>query len=266
MAKNPKTESPSDIRNPDSTTEVVNLSALLTKRAKFVRFSIWIVGDTPLITHAWSHKAKNEMLAKQVKAAKAGREQRNPESDFVNSLYEFGKDKNGHQYYGFPATGIKDAFLSGAHKDKGIPRTVAMGALWIDAQMVRSRPALSAAICDMPLLRIYGSDPQMREDMVKVGSGMNKTATLAYRGQFTVWAMKVTGRFNPEMLSDTQFAEMITSAGLSCGIGEWRNARKGMFGAFHMASHEEEMAWDAFAAGTGPMPIPESYQVSEAAE
>lgn len=237
--------------------DVLKLSAALSKKPKFQRFAIWIVGDTPLITHAWSEKAKREMLQKQVKAAKTGREQRDPQADFVNSLYEMGENA-----YGFPVTGVKNCILSAAHKDKGIPRTAAMGALWLDAEMVRTRPALAGAICDMPLVRIHGGNPEMREDMVKIGAGLNKTANLAYRAQFTVWAFRITGRFNPEVLSQVQLAAMIDDAGLACGIGEWRNERKGVFGAFHLANVEEEQDWDAYVTGKGSLPIPASYKLA----
>jgi hypothetical protein len=235
----------------------LKLSASLSEKPKYQRFVVWIVGDTPLITHAWSEKARREMLQKQLKAAKVGREMRDPQADFVNSLYEMGEGQ-----FGFPATGIKLCILAGAHKDKGIARSVAMGALWIDAQMVRTRPALAGAICDMPLVRVFGSPPEMREDMVRVGKGLNKTASLAYRGQFTVWAVKVTGRFHPEMLSQAQLAAMINDAGLACGIGEWRNERKGMFGAFHLASVEEERAWELYITGKGSLPVPDSYKAA----
>jgi hypothetical protein len=237
-----------------------SLSAVLSKKAVFKRFSLWVCGDTPLITHAWSEKARREMLAKQVKAVKAGREARNPQEDFVSSLYEMGDG-----VYGFPATGFKNAILSVAHKDKGIARSAVMAALWIDAEMVRSRPALAGAICDMPLTRIYGSQPEMREDMVRVGAGLNKTASLAYRAQFTVWAFKITGKFNSDVLTEEALAFLIDEAGMSSGIGEWRNEKKGMFGAFHRATMEEDAEWEAFAAGRGPMPVPASY-LPEAAE
>jgi hypothetical protein len=239
------------------TTE--SLSSLMSKKAKFKNFSVWIVGDTPLITHAWSEKAKREMLGKQVKAVKAGKEARDPQVDFVNSLYEMGDGS-----YGFPATGLKNCILSGAHKDKGIPRSVVMGALWINAEMVRVRPALAGAVCDMPLLRIYGSKPEMREDMVKIGSGLNKTANLAYRAQFTVWAFKATGRFNVDVLTQEQLAYLIDDVGMSCGVGEWRNERKGMFGAFHRATIEEETVWEKFSIGKAKLPVPVSY--AQAAE
>jgi hypothetical protein len=236
-----------------------SLAAQLSKKTQFKAFRTWIVGDTPIITHAWSEKAKREMLQKQVKATKAGKEARDPQADFVSSLYEMGEG-----VYGFPATGVKNCILSAAHKDKGIARTGVMAALWINADMVRVRPALAGAVCDMPLIRIYGSQPEMREDMVKIGSGLNKTANLAYRAQFTIWAMKVTGRFNPSVVTEEALAFLIQESGFSSGLGEWRNERKGMFGAFHMADADEELAWDSYAAGLGDLPIPASYK--EAAE
>lgn len=240
-----------------SKSEITSLSTLMSKAPKMKRFSMWIVGDTPLITHAWSEKAKREMLQKQVKATKPGKEARDPEQDFVNSLYEMGKDQ-----FGFPVTGVKNCILAAAHKDKGIARSSVMGALYLDADMVRVRPALAGAICDMPLVRIYGSDPEMREDMVRIGAGLNKTANLSYRGQFTVWAMKITGRLNSTVITDEALAFLVNESGMSCGIGEWRNERKGVFGAFHLASVGEEAAWDAYVAGKGDLPVPDSYDLA----
>ena len=60
------------------TTENVNLTKFLSVKPTFKKFSLWLIGDAPLITHAWSQKARLEMLQKQVKSAKAGREARDP--------------------------------------------------------------------------------------------------------------------------------------------------------------------------------------------
>ena len=242
-----------------SPSKTVNLAAVLAKEPQFTNFDMWLVGDTPLITHAWSEKAKRAMLAKHVKAPKAGKEARDPEADYVSSLYEMEKGK-----YGFPAMGVKNCILSAAHKDKGIPRTVVMAALWLNADMYRVRPALAGAICDMPLIRIYGSDPEMREDMVKIGGGLNKIASLAYRGQFWPWAMKITGRFNSTVLNEEMLVFLVRECGVSFGLGEWRNERKGMFGAFHLGDPDEQKAWEKFASGTGKSPVPVSY--AQAAE
>jgi hypothetical protein len=244
MAKQPK-KAPEKAAVENFTAEnPVSLSTLLAAKPKFSHFKVWLVGDTPLITHAWSEKAKREMLGKQGKAPSGGKEERNPHADYIASLYEMGDG-----VYGFPVTGIKKCILSRAHKDKGTARTDVRSSLWLDAQMVRVRPALAGAICDMPLVRIWGGDPEMREDMVKVGAGLNKTANLAYRGQFTHWAIRISGRYNPVVVNAATLSALIFEAGMACGLGEWRIERDGVFGTFHAADPDEEAAWEDFAAG-----------------
>lgn len=238
-------------------TNVVDLTSLNTE-VTLSSASIWLVGDTPLITHAWSEKARRDMLSKQTKAVKEkGKETRDPEGDYRNSLYEMGPDS-----YGFPVTGFKAAILSMAHKDKGLARSEAMKNLFIDADMVRVRPALAGAICDMPLVRIWGSDPEMREDMVRVGSGLNKTANLSYRAQFTHWAVNLHLRFSESAIPQGHLVSLIRAAGASIGVGEWRNERSGIFGAFHMATAVEVAAWDSFSKG-GPTPWAERQLAAE---
>jgi hypothetical protein len=102
--------------------------------------------------------------------------------------------------------------------------------------------------------------------MVRVGAGMNKTSTLAYRAQFFPWAAKITGRFNPTQVPAESLAFLFEEAGRACGLCDWRNEKRGVFGAFNMGLAEEEAEWEAFAKGEGPMPIPESAALMEAAE
>lgn len=241
---------------------IISLRALLEGKVTFKRFEVWIVGDTPLITHSWSEKARLDMLRKQVKAlAPAGRQARDPEEDFQNSLYEIREG-----VYAFPTMAAKLALMSAAHKDKGINKTSILSNVWLDCQMFKVRPALAGAVCDMPLTRIYGAKPQMREDMVRVGIGMQKTSTLAYRPQFFPWAAKITGRFNPTQVPPEALAFLFDEAGRACGLCDWRNEKKGAFGAFHMGREQEEREWTNFANGAGPMPVPESAALMEAAE
>jgi hypothetical protein len=257
MAKKAKTIS--ETEPVVASNEPVNLGALLSKKPIFQAFRLWIVGDTPLIVHAWSKKAKDEMLAKQVGATRGGKEKRDPQQDFVNSLYPMGEDE---KTFGFPATGFKNAVLSSAHKDKGVARSSVMQALWINADIVSVRPALAGAVCDMPLIRIFGSEPECREDMTKIGSGLNRVANLAYRAQFRIWAMRISGRFNGSVLTADQLAFLIQEAGLASGLGEWRNERRGVFGSFHLADGAEELSWEAFAAGNGDLPAALQYAMA----
>jgi hypothetical protein len=231
---------------------------------KFETFTVWIVGDTPLITHAWSEKAKTSMLGKQQKEASEGLEARDPYEDFEASLYPMSPafDAEGNEVpfenrsFGFPVTAVKKAMLSVAHKDRGVPRSTVMGALWLHANLVRVMPALSGAICDMPLVRIYGSTPEMREDMVRVGAGLNKKATLAYRAQFTRWAIRVKGRLNVSACPFEWIPFLIRHSGLATGLGDWRNEKNGMFGAFHIANSTEFAEWEAYFRGEGALPTP----------
>jgi hypothetical protein len=240
----------------DSSSEVsgrrINLGALLSeKKPPSQSFLVWLVGDSPLICHAWSQKAKLEMLKGQVGSTKSAKEKRDPETDFLDSLYEMGDG-----IYGFPITAVKKAMLSCAHKDRGVPRSDAQQSIWLDAEMISTRPALAGAVCDMPLTRIYGSKPEMREDMVRIGTGLRKTANLAYRAQFTVWGLRITGSVNPLMVEAHQLLFLARNAGTGMGIGDWRNEKGGWFGSFHVADLEEQQEWEKFAQGKGPLPKP----------
>jgi hypothetical protein len=65
------------------------------------------------------------------------------------------------------------------------------------------------------------------------------------------------------VLTEEALAFLIDEAGMACGLGEWRNERKGMFGAFHRATAEEEIEWDAYAAGKGTIPQPVYEEAAE---
>jgi len=231
--------------------ERISLGELLSEVPPSQEFDLWLIGDTPLLCHAWSEKAKQQMLKKQAGATRTAKEKRDPDEDFINSLYEIGKDSG---IYGFPVTAVKSAILSCAHKDRGIPRTDVQAGLWLDAEMVKVKTAHPGAKCNLPLVRIYGKPPEMREDMVRIGSGAKKTANLAYRGEFTGWALHISGSVNPLMVPPHALAFLVRQAGVGIGIGDWRNEKNGWFGAFHLAGEEERKPWDSFKKGTGPLP------------
>ena len=64
-------------------TELIEIKPIEIKK-----FKIKIIGDTPLIMHAWSEKAKREMLeAQQGKKKGKKKDPKNPVVDFINSMY-----------------------------------------------------------------------------------------------------------------------------------------------------------------------------------
>ena len=174
------------------------------------RATLTLAGDSPLICHAWSDKAKKMMLDKQMKKAKAGKEAKDPEQDFYDSLCPHPDGG-----YGFPVVGFKASAVSACRYVDGLPMTVARGAFHVNGE----------------LAKIEGSEPTMREDMVRVGMG---TADIRYRGQFDPWTVKLDLVYNPQALSLEQIVNLFNIAGFGVGIGEWRPEKDGQYGRFHV--------------------------------
>lgn len=194
---------------------------------------IRIIGDTPLIVHAWSEKAKRMMLEAQTKATKTkAKEKRDPFDDFVNSLYWLeGKPEestpeafdeavcNGAKW-GFPIGAIKQSANSAAYR---------LG--WVKNQMaLRGSYFLRSEYGYMA--EIKGCVPEMREDMVRIGNG---SADLRYRGEFKNWYMDFELQYNASgVMTLEQIINCLHAGGFSCGIGEWRPEKDGSFGTFHI--------------------------------
>ena len=177
--------------------------------------TLTLIGDAPLIVHKWSEKAKRQMLEKQTKAARTAKEAKNPEQDYMDSLYVMEDGR-----YGFPAIGIKAAAVSACRFVEGMRMTEARGAFHINAE----------------LLPVNGT-PTMREDMVRVGMGV---ADLRYRGEFKLpWSIEVPIAYNAKFITVAQIVNLFNNAGFGVGIGEWRPDRDGQMGRFHVASSEE---------------------------
>ena len=166
-------------------------------------------GDSPLICHAWSEKAKREMLDKQMKKAKQAKEAKDPQADYEQSLY---KAPGGG--FGFPAVAFKNAAVDACSSIAGVTKVEARGAFHIVGDMVK----------------IDGT-PTPREDMVRVGMG---TADIRYRGEFREWSAEITLRYNANVLSPEQVLNLFNTAGFAVGVGEWRPQRDGSFGMFHV--------------------------------
>lgn len=173
-----------------------------------------IVGSSPLITHAWSQKAKQMMLDKQMKKATKAKEAKNPEQDFLDSLYVL-PDGDG---YGFPSVGFKAAVVrAGTYAD--FHMTFLRGAFHIPGELVR----------------IEGN-PTPREDMVRLSG---KVADIRHRAEFKEWTASVPVHLNEAALSREQLANLFVIAGFAVGVGEWRPEKNGQYGRFELEALAE---------------------------
>lgn len=220
---------------PKKNDEIIEIKPIEIKKV-----ALRIVGDTPLIMHAWSAKAKREMLeAQQGKKAGKKKEPKNPVFDFIESLYWMeGKPNvsndmseadietafaeaiaNGAKFC-FPVTAIKQAAISAAYRQGWSKDKVSLrGAFFIESD-------------DDGMVEIKGDVPRMREDMVRIGMG---TADIRYRGEFHTWYADIVVSYNVNgQYSLENIVNMINAGGYICGIGEWRPEKDGQYGMYHI--------------------------------
>ena len=209
-------------------TEVIEIRPIEIKKV-----TIRIVGDTPLIMHAWSEKAKRMMLEAQMGVAKGKKkEAKNPVDDFIRSMYwltpmpedgtmeSFEEAIANGARFGFPVTAFKQAAISAAYRMGWAKDKMSMrGAFFIDSD-------------ENGMIEIHSDTPEMREDMVKVGMG---TADIRYRGEFKNWYADLTISYNANgQYSLENIVNIINAGGYVCGVGEWRPERDGQNGMFHV--------------------------------
>ena len=212
------------------TTEVLEIRPI-----EIQKVNLRIVGDTPLIMHAWSEKAKRMMLEAQMGLAKGKKkEPKNPVEDFIRSMYwltdmpeemteeAFSEAISNGARFGFPVTAFKQAAISAAYRMGWAKDKVSLrGAFFIDSD-------------ENGMIEIHSDAPKMREDMVKVGMG---TADIRYRGEFANWYADMTISYNMNgNYSLENIMNIINAGGYICGVGEWRPEKDGQYGMFHVAT------------------------------
>jgi len=198
-------------------------------RIKVETVEMHLVGTSPLVTHAWSEKAKKQMRDKQTKKAKQAKEAKVPAQDFIDAAYwltekpvlsgdmdeaetealEAVQDAS----FGFPTVAFKAAAVAGAGFVDGITKVGTRGAFHIRGE----------------LAEIIGPAPVMREDMVRVGMG---TADLRYRPMWEEWETVLTVEINTAAMSVEQMVNLFNVGGFACGIGEYRPEKNGSWGRF----------------------------------
>lgn len=207
---------------------------------ELVETKVTIVGDTPLIMHAWSEKAKRQMLEAQMGKAKGKqKERKSPAQDFIDSMYWLtdkpdtsgvdSEDDKMALFYRAVQDGAKFGFSVKALKQAAISASYRKG--WTkDKMSLRGVFFIDGGYGEF--MEIVSDPPVMREDMVRIGLG---TADIRYRGEFRNWKATVTLKYDANgQYSLSNIVNMINAGGTVCGLGEWRVERDGMSGMFHV--------------------------------
>lgn len=216
--------------------------AIIVKIAKLEKkiVHVKLIGDTPLIMHAWSEKAKKQMLdAQQGKKKGKAKEYRNPVREFIDSMYwlshkpiladDASEEECERAFEAAIEAGAQFGFPCSAFKMAG--NSTAYRANWVKNQMgLRAAYFIKPQVGDYVI--IHSDPPVMREDMVKIGLG---SSDLRYRGEFRNWWCE----FDVEYCEAFGFSldallSIIDAGGTANGVGEWRSERDGIFGRYHI--------------------------------
>lgn len=232
------------------------------KNLELVDVPVKIVGTSPLIMHAWSAKAKRQILEKELALTKTkAREVKNPLEDFVSSMYwltpqpeEFTQEAVEAALqtarFGFPVTAFKQAAITAAYRMGWVENMTGLrGAFFIvpdfdtyytgDLRISPDRKQIDIIPNykqQMAMVEIKSDVPVMREDMVVVG-GMSRAADIRYRGQFNNWSATLTIRYNRNgRYTLDQILNFLNCAGFTNGVGEWRPEKDGESGTFKVVT------------------------------
>ena len=174
----------------------------------------------PMVQHAWSEKAKEQIRLKKAGKKTKDREPVDPMSECEEATYT---SKDG--LYCIPLKGFKSAIISAAHKDLGIEKTLVKKSFFIPGVDFERRAE------NGPVILIECEPPVMREDYVRVGmSGTD----LRYRPQFDAWTAEITAEFDADNLTPSDILTLVDRAGYGVGIGEMRPEKGGDLGRFQV--------------------------------
>jgi hypothetical protein len=204
-----------EVKKPKSTQPIEQQISI--PKPDFRKAKITLLGETPLLVHRFSEKAKKQIEDKQQKKAKTAREAKDPVAEYEASLYRITGEKNS---YGIPASGIKLAAISACRYVEGMTMTNTLGAFHVIAD--------KDGLC-----RIKG-DPVMDTQPVNIG-GFKKIRDIRYRGRFDKWSVTFNVVYNNGVMSAEQLINLYENAGFSVGLCEYRPEKKGSYGMFKVA-------------------------------
>jgi hypothetical protein len=209
-----------------------------------------IIGTSPLICHKFSEKLRKMILDKHMGEASAGREKKDPFSNFDAARYRLSDGSDG-----VPAGGVKAAIVDGFGKDAGVFISKAKGGIRVKADDVstnlvrlyhRSNPDKSDIMFfDRMTPKEYAIAPRLREDVVRNESGV---VDIRHRPVYWPWAMMIEVEYLPEIASFRQVLQAIARSGFTVGLCEWRPSSKqsksGSYGTWRLATTPEIAAYE----------------------
>lgn len=201
--------------------------ALEIKAPRFEIIELRIEGTAPLVQHKFSAKARNQIIETQKAGSQAkGKKVREPK-DF-DAVYEGAKHTAVEGWCGIPAGAFRNAMIS-ACRTVGYKMTHAKLAAFVLADGYEADDGT-------PLVRIFG-EPERHTTYARNDNG---SVDIRVRPMWKTWHAIVKIRFDADMFSIQDVANLMMRVGMQVGIGEGRPDSKNSAG----------MGWGTFSINT----------------
>lgn len=191
------------------------------------RFEACILGTTPLILNRMSDKAMRELLqpsGRKNAAQKASTAKHDPISEFRASAYH-DRDPSSPALLQHLSSAFKGAIASAALDLPGANKSQISRLTWVVGERIHIHGAP----------RIFCA--------ITRSADMARTPDVRTRVIVPEWACRITVAYVSPILKDVGVANLLASAGVTQGVGDWRTGKgKGTYGSFELVN-EDNAEW-----------------------
>jgi hypothetical protein len=169
-----------------------------------------LTGSAPLVTAAFSEKARQKMMDTQragtQSRSKKDRSPRDFEADMQAAIHVAEEG-----WIGFPASAFRAAMIS-ACRLVGYKMTLAKLAVFVEADGLDK-------VSGQPLVRLNVGKPELHVAAVRNANG---GTDLRARPMWRKWSVSIRVKFDEDIFSLTDISNLLARVGLQVGIGEGR--------------------------------------------
>ena len=198
---------------------------IVVSEIKMQRMRLNIIGQSPLVPHAVSAKAKGQLLfpaPKKNAAEKATSMKHEPYEEFLEAAYKFSDSDNAATRLYMPGSSFHSALANVAIDMVGAKK----------AQIGRLTTVLQGKV------PVWGA-PQIWATIVR-SSDMARTPDVRVLPILPEWATTVEIEFVGSLIKDTSIANLMAAAGVIVGIGDGRPEKgKLAMGRFRLCADDD---------------------------
>jgi len=176
----------------------------------FQTAKVTIVGTAPYVQNKFTRRALEAMRKAQEEGSRAKNRRMRTPKDFA-ALYEESFHRSTEGWFGVPATALRSAMID-ACRLVGYPMTKAKMTIFI-------LPDGFDEDDEQPLIRIHGGDPRPLEMPVRQADG---STNIAVRPAWRTWKLTFTIRWDADQFAAQDVLNLLSRAGVQCGIGAGR--------------------------------------------